>query len=183
MAVSSSPVLLMVDGYNVIGAWSDLAQIRDRDGLEFARQDLIAALINYAAIEGYKTEIVFDAHYQNTPGRSEIITPDVSVYYTAYAQTADTYIEKACAGFFSGNPTNLSRLIVATSDQAQKLTAIGYGAQWVSAQKLSAQVEQAKKRSQRQQRSRQRSRGRFLFNSLDEEAQKRLLEWRKKGQL
>jgi uncharacterized protein len=37
---ATSGSLLLVDGYNIIGAWSSLKKIRDRDGLEAARQEL-----------------------------------------------------------------------------------------------------------------------------------------------
>ncbi len=178
MPPSSRQALLLVDGYNIIGAWSYLQKTRDRDGLEFARRELIESLINYTAIEGHHTQVVFDAHYQNTPGYSEDHTSSLSVYYTAFAQTADTYIEKYCASFRRRVENDYQRLIVATSDRAQRLTVIGYGAEWLSAQRLAGEVEASSNKIIRKKRLNSSHAGRFLFNSLDAKAQQRLRDWR-----
>ena len=178
MASSPHRVLLLVDGYNIIGTWSCLKKTRDRHGLESARRELIEALINYTALQGYKTEIVFDAHYQKTPGTQEHHTPALSVYYTAFTQTADTYIEKICASFHRQQSFPCSRIIVATSDRAQRLTAIGYGAEWFSAQRLEAEVDLAARQVKRKHRPQKKSQGRFLFNSLDAKSQQLLAQWR-----
>lgn len=172
----SSPVLL-VDGYNIIGAWSELKSLRDRD-LESARDRLIEVLINYTASKGYETHIVFDAHFQATPKFRETPTDYLSIYYTAYGETADTYIEKFCANNSRQGKMVQQRLIVATSDRAQQLTVSGYGAQWLSARQLEQDVHFAKGRVKTKQRSRPKPQGRFLFNSLDPKAQKQLSKLR-----
>lgn len=170
----------MVDGYNVIGCWSNLKQRRDRDGLEAARLELVEALVNYSAFQGYETQVVFDAHSQNTPTYSEDITNYLSVCYTDFGQTADTYIEKFCASFHHCKLCRpCKRLIVATSDRAQQLTVIGYGAEWMSSQQLASDVEFVVRRVRRKHRPQKQSGGRFLFNCLDAQAQQRLAEWRK----
>ena len=174
---ASDQTSLLVDGYNIIGAWSHLKKTSEFYGLEQARQDLTECLINYTASQGYKTQVVFDAHYQNTPGYQEHCTDALSIYYTAWAQTADTYIEKICASRRNYSLT-ASRLIVATSDRAQQLTVVGYGAEWMSAQGLKKDVELVARQSRRKQRP-QKSRGRFLFHSLDAKAQQRLEKLRR----
>ena len=178
MATSPRRTLLLVDGYNIIGTWSSLQQTRDRHGLESARRELVEVLINYTAHKGYETKVVFDSHYQRTPSNQEQYTPALSVYYTAFAQSADTYIEKICATFYRQTPTRPSRLIVATSDRAQQLTILGYGAEWLSAQRLAREVETTARQISKKQRPRQRTSGRFLFNSLDAKARQRLAQWR-----
>ncbi len=172
MPPSSSPALLLVDGYNVIGAWTDLKRIKDRYGLEDARRELVESLINYTASIGYQTQIVFDAHYQNTPSYRENYNKQLSVYYTAFAETADTYIEKFCASFYRYQDKS-SRLLVATSDRAQSLVITGYGAEWLSSQKLLTEIEQSAFK-RKHKRPEKQSQGRFLFNSLDSKAQQRL---------
>jgi uncharacterized protein len=171
--------LLLVDGYNIIGAWSALKETRDRDGLESARRELVEALIDYTAYEGLKTQIVFDSHYQKTPGSQEDYTPSVSVYFTAFSQTADTYIEKVCASFRHQQSVGTSRIIVATSDRAQRLTAIGYGAEWMSAQRLATEVEVSTLKIHKKHRPKKPAQGRFLFHSLDPQAKQRLSQWRR----
>src|SRR4028118_2103742 len=174
MPHSPSQAILLVDGYNVIGTWSYLKKTRDRDGLEAARQELVEALINYSAFQGYETQVVFDAHAQNTPTYHEALTNHLSVCYTDFGQTADTYIEKFCASFRFTIGYKTQRLIVATSDRAQQLTVVGYGAEWMSCQQLASDVELTACRAMRKQRPQKQSRGRFLVNSLDAQAQQRL---------
>jgi predicted RNA-binding protein with PIN domain len=166
--------LLLVDGYNVIGAWPSLKKVCDRHGLEPAREKLIEALIDYTHHQGYQTRIVFDAYCQDTPGNHERYTSHLSVYFTAHAQTADTYIEKTCADFWRDRGASFSRIIVATSDNAQKLTVMGYGAECVSAQRLEVEVDLTGRRIKDHQRPRQTARGRFLFHSLDSKVQQKL---------
>jgi predicted RNA-binding protein with PIN domain len=57
---SQLPVML-VDGYNVIGAWKELSVIRDTDSLDRARNALTEKMINYSAVERYDATLVFDA--------------------------------------------------------------------------------------------------------------------------
>ena len=177
MSLHSYQALLLVDGYNVIGAWSSLKTTRDRHGLDLARKDLVEALINYSAFKDFQTQIVFDAHYQNQPANREVITPYLSVYYTDFCQTADTYIEKTCA--LHRHQVPVTRLIVATSDRAQRLTAIGYGAECMSSIQLAHDLESVARRSRRKGKPQKKSSGRFLFNSLDPKSQQRLSELRK----
>ena len=181
--MSSSPyqAILLVDGYNIIGDWPELKKSRDRHGLEAARYELVEALINYTASVAYRTKVVFDAHYQDTPRSTETHTAALSVHYTAFAETADTYIEKYCATFSRKKYQQEStRLIVATSDRAQQLTVVGYGAEWLSAPMLEREVEQAvqKTKSRTKKQTKNKPPGRFLFNALDPAAQKRLRQMR-----
>ncbi|PSB06256.1 RNA-binding protein [Pleurocapsa sp. CCALA 161] len=181
MSPSSHQAILLVDGYNIIGDWSDLKQSRDRHGLEAARYELVECLINYSAAVAYRTKVVFDAHYQDTPRSSEIHTSALSVHYTAFAETADTYIEKFCATFARKKYQQEStRLIVATSDRAQQLTVVGYGAEWLSAPMLEREVGLAvqKTKSKTKKQTKRKPPGRFLFNTLDPAAQKRLKQMR-----
>lgn len=174
-----SQAVFLVDGYNVIGAWPSLQKARNRHGLEAARDKLIEALVNYSACEGLETQIIFDAQYQATSGNCEAITSHLSVHFTEFGQTADTYIEIFCASFRRKLSLPPRRLIVATSDRAQRLTVVGYGAEWMSAQQLVYDVELKARRLLSQHRSPKQSPSRFLVNSLDAKAQQRLAELRK----
>ena len=179
MTPPSPSAILLVDGYNIIGAWPSLLHARDRKGLEAARWQLVEAMINYSAFEGFNTQVVFDAHYRDSPGNSEIITENVSVHFTDFGQTADTFIEKICADIRQELRSFQRRLIVATSDRAHQQTVTGYGAEWMSAYKLVCEVEatsQGIKRKHNKPRS--HSAGRFLANSLDAKSRARLAELR-----
>lgn len=191
MPPSRKQAVLLVDGYNVIGAWTDLhdsqrqtraqckknrnpLQSGSKEDLEAARSKLVEELINYSAYEDYETKVVFDAYSRDAPAYYEIITPNLSIHYTDFLETADTYIEKFCAAFRHDLQYSASRLIVATSDRAQQLTAIGFGAEWISSLQLISEVDFSAKRSKRRHHPQKQSSGRFLFNSLDSKAQARL---------
>lgn len=178
MATHPPQAFLLVDGYNIIGNWTSLKQTRDRHGLEPARRELVEMLINYTAHKGYEAEVVFDAQYCKTPSIKEKFTPNLAVCYTAFAETADTYIEKLCAGFSrKANPAP-SRIIVATSDRAQRLTVVGYGAEWLSAQRLGNEVDSTIRHLTKRQQTPQPMSGRFLASSLDSRVRQRLSQLR-----
>ncbi|BAY65388.1 hypothetical protein NIES22_54930 [Calothrix brevissima NIES-22] len=179
MSRPSSPAVLLVDGYNIIGAWSCLKRTRDHAGLEAARGELVETMTSYSSFQGYDTQIVFDAQYQNAASNKEIITELLSVHYTDFGQTADTYIEKLCASLrYEIAQSRLSRVIVATSDRAQQLMVQGYGAEWLSAQQLCGEVEMTVCRMRHKYQSRKKSNSRFLANSIDAKSRERLAELR-----
>ncbi|MGA7937265.1 MAG: NYN domain-containing protein [Kovacikia sp.] len=174
----SPQALLLVDGYNVVGLWADLRQVRDREGLEASRRQLVEVLTNYSAYQGFDTKVVFDSQYRNTSCNREVITPNLSIHYTDFGQTADTFIEKTCANFRYDLRKFHQRLIVATSDRAQQLTVVGYGAEWMSAERLAADVAAVTQRVQRRQKAAKKPSSRFLAHSLDPIAQQRLAQLR-----
>jgi hypothetical protein len=178
MPYSTPQAILLVDGYNVIGAWFSLKRVRDREGLEAARRELVESLVGYSAFQGFDTQLIFDAQYQATSSSREVVTPNLAVVYTDFLQTADSYIEQTCAKFRNDLRKFEQRLIVATSDRAQQLTVVGYGAEWMSAQRLQTDVEVIANRVQHRQQSKGRSSKRFLSNSLDPVAQQRLSRMR-----
>ncbi|RCJ41961.1 RNA-binding protein [Nostoc minutum NIES-26] len=179
MPPSILSAVLLVDGYNIIGAWPCLKKTRDRDGLEAARWELVEAMTNYSAFRGYETQIVFDAQYHNASSNKEIITELLSIHFTDFGQTADTYIEKVCASLRPHiTPSQVSRVIVATSDRAQQLTVQGYGAEWLSAQQLCGEVEATVCRMRQKYQPRKQSKSRFLASAIDAKARQRLAELR-----
>ncbi|KJH69389.1 NYN domain-containing protein [Aliterella atlantica] len=171
--------VLLVDGYNAIGSWSDLKKTRDCVGLEAARWELVEALVNYSALQNYATQVVFDAQYQNSCSHQEVISEHLSVHFTDFGQTADTYIEKSCASLRPYmRQSHLCRLIVATSDRVQQLVVVGYGAEWMSAQQLNYEVEATLKKSRYKHKQRKQSSSRFLANSIDAKARQKLAQMR-----
>jgi predicted RNA-binding protein with PIN domain len=179
MSRSIISAVLLVDGYNIIGSWPCLKKTRDGAGLEAARGELVETMTSYSAFQGYETQIIFDAQYQNAASNKEVITELLSVYYTDFGQTADTYIEKACAAFRHQVAQSLiSRVIVATSDRAQQLMVQGYGAEWLSAQQLCGEVEATVCRMRHRYQPRKQSKSRFLAHAIDAKARERLAELR-----
>ena len=177
MAGKSSQAILLVDGYNIIGAWAHLANLKAAQGFDAARENLVATLANFSAYQGYETWVVFDAYEQRTPASQEDITPYLSVHYTGFGQTADSYIESACAKFRNDARKFTQRLIVATSDSVHRQTVVGYGAEGISALQLEGEVAKTSQKVKRRQKSSKQRSGR-VFSVLNPKVQEQLTRMR-----
>jgi len=85
--------MTIVDGYNVIWAWSSLREIAEFS-LEKARETLMDILSNYVAFTKTELTLVFDAYLVPDGAGSEILHDGYRIIYTKENQTADAYIEK-----------------------------------------------------------------------------------------
>ena len=177
MASKPSQAILLVDGYNIIGAWPSLIAINQHQGLDAAREALIAHLANYSAYQEFETWAVFDAYEQRTPASAEKITHHLSVHYTGFGQTADSYIERSCAKFRNDARKFTQRLIVATSDNVHRQTVVGYGAEAISALQLQNEVISAGRQVQRRQKAKKKRSGR-VFANLNPDVQAQLTKMR-----
>jgi len=177
MAKQSTDAILVIDGYNIIGACPDLRQVRDRNSLEDSRHRLAEHLMSYGALGGYHIWLVFDAYDTRGPASVDRRTETLQIHYTPLGQTADTYIEKLCADFRYDVRRFQQRLIVATSDRAQRLMVVGYGAEWMSAQHLLRDMTQQQRQMHQRKKPRQRPSGR-LSHALDPVAHQRLSQMR-----
>ena len=59
--------ILIVDGYNVIFAWTHLKKLA-HESLEHARMELRDRLLNYGKFKGYEVILVFDGKYTKSGG-------------------------------------------------------------------------------------------------------------------
>ncbi len=177
MAAKPSQAILLVDAYNIIGAWTDLAGLKETQGLDAAREALVAVLANYSACQEYETWAVFDAYEQRSPASQQKITSYLSVHYTGYGQTADSYIEMACSKFRNDARKFTKRLIVATSDNVHRQTVIGYGAEAISAFHLESEVASTTQQVRAKQKAPKKRSGR-VFTSLKPDVQARLARMR-----
>lgn len=113
---------LLVDGYNVIFANDEMAQLA-RENLDLARNRLCDILCNYQGYRGIEVIAVFDAYkIKGNPGSVETLH-NIHVVYTKEAETADMYIEKVTRDLGRHN-----RVRVATSDGLEQLIILGHGA-------------------------------------------------------
>ena len=71
---------LIVDGYNIIFAWPELAALKDAS-LQDARELLIATLADYAAMTRQKVTVVFDSHRRPDAEASEHNVSGVQVVW------------------------------------------------------------------------------------------------------
>lgn len=135
--------ILLVDGYNIIGAWPELQRLKAND-LEGARDLLIAKMAEYQAFTGYKVIVVFDAHL--VPGVQQVYNQhDVTVVFTNENETADEKIEQLVIEL----KDVLTQLHVATSDYAEQKAIFGQGALRKSARELLIEMEKIDKSIER----------------------------------
>lgn len=135
---------LLVDGYNVLYAWSEPGSLT-AETFDTAREKLIERLIGFNGYRGLKLIVVFDAYrVKGNPGDIEQ-AHGITVVYTKEAETADTFIEKASYRLArEGGKTR--RVRVATGDRAEQLIIIGNGAFRMSAAELKQEVEETEAR-------------------------------------
>ena len=78
--------LLLVDGYNVIGAWN--VPREEHLTIEQARERLVHLIADYAGYSGEEVVVVFDGHYTDRPTRSHMMMHGVEVVFTRHAESA-----------------------------------------------------------------------------------------------
>ncbi len=122
--------VLVVDGYNIIGAWEELQKLKEKD-IGQARDRLIERMAEYQSYSGFRVIIVFDAYYVKGI-ESKHKSYKVEVIYTKENETADECIERLVKGL--KNVKN--QVYVATSDYAEQRTIFGRGALRKSAREL-----------------------------------------------
>mgnify|MGYP003375516920 FL=1 len=136
MSLVRSDDYLLVDGYNIIFAWDELADLA-KDDLSAARETLVNILSSYQGVKKCRTILVFDAYrVKDNPGSVEK-RAGIHVVFTKEAETADMYIEKA-----SYDLARAHRVKVATSDALEQVIILGHGAERMSANDLKWEVAQ-----------------------------------------
>ncbi len=128
---------LLVDGYNIIFSWEDLADLARHD-MGAARDKLKDILSDYQGTTGLHIILVFDAYrVQGFPGQSGR-WHNIDVVFTREAETADQYIEKTAN--VMGRRYNVT---VATSDGTEQVIIRSEGCALLSARDLKADIEHA----------------------------------------
>ena len=130
---------LIVDGYNIIFAWDDLAETAKSD-LEAARRQLCDRLVSYAGYKKCRLVVVFDGYkVKGNPGEKQLLH-GVQVVYTKEDETADAYIEALVAQI--GNNYSVR---VATSDSLVQLSSLRSGVLRMPARELLQELEETEK--------------------------------------
>jgi predicted RNA-binding protein with PIN domain len=126
--------VLLVDGYNIIGAWPELRKLKQTN-LSAARDRLIEIMAEYQGYTDYKVIIVFDAHFVKGI-QKKYNHHQVEVIFTKENESADELIEKMAIKM-----NNLKTQIhVATSDYTEQWQIFGQGALRISARELLTEV-------------------------------------------
>ena len=134
--VQPLPEYLLVDGYNIIFAWDELREL-SRISIDAARQALIEILENYQGFRKCEVIAVFDAYKVKGGKEHTEKQGNVTVVFTAEAETADTYIERA-----TYQMKRKYNVRVATSDRLEQMIILGNDAMRVSASEFQEEVAQ-----------------------------------------
>ena len=126
--------LYIVDGYNVIFAWDELAGTAEHD-LDTARRDLLNILSNYQAFTRREMIVVFDAYNVKGDGERKEDVNGLHVVFTKEGELADTYIEKLI--YEIGKDYNVRAV---TSDGLIQLQAVRSGVLRLSAREFREEI-------------------------------------------
>jgi len=130
---------LIVDGYNIIFAWEELAEAAKSD-LDAARRQLCDTLSSYAGFKKCRVVLVFDGYkVKGNPGEKGNFH-NIQLVYTKENETADAYIEALAAQIGKNYAVR-----VATSDGLVQLSSLRSGVLRMSARELKEEIEVAKK--------------------------------------
>ena len=130
---------IIVDGYNIIFSWSDLAELA-RGDIDAARRKLCDELSSFAGFTKCRLVVVFDGWKQKgNPGEKSQFH-NIQVVYTKEGQTADAYIEALAAEI--GNNYSVR---VASSDSLVQISSFRSGVLRMSARELMEEVEAVRK--------------------------------------
>ena len=126
---------LVVDGFNVIHAWPELAILAETD-FQQAQEKLMEILANYAAFTRTETILVFDA-YKVKGGKGERFNyHGVRVVYTKENETGDAYIERLLHDIGKNEQVR-----IVTSDNLIQVSALRSGVMRQSAREFGEEID------------------------------------------
>lgn len=135
----SEYVRILVDGYNLLHVWTDLAPDHPRYSQE-ARAELTYFLQQYQDESGTPVSVIFDgnpAFNQSSPGKKKKKKPgktstgdgesDVEVVYSPAGMSADNVIERVAYRL-----KEYGKVLVVTNDSLEKSVVHSFGAHSIS---------------------------------------------------
>ncbi|MGB9792427.1 MAG: NYN domain-containing protein [Thermacetogeniaceae bacterium] len=131
--------LLLVDGYNVLNAWPELARLASED-LEHARERLISCLSEFHALSGLNILVVFDAHNVKGGVEREEEKGGIKVVYTKEGETADQWIERFAARYRTNPQREAVPLFVTTFDWLEQRIVAAQGAYRITPAELRSEL-------------------------------------------
>jgi predicted RNA-binding protein with PIN domain len=165
--------LLIVDGYNIIGAWPELQKLKDTE-LEGARDKLIHILAEYQSFSGMKVYLVFDAY--KVPGLGKkYMQSKLRVLYTKEKETADELIERLVTQLMGRR----KQIYVATSDMIEQHVIFGKGALRLPAGELLTKIRQSQNELRVRIREETHSKRNTFDNNLKNEIKDLFEKWRR----
>ena len=165
--------LLLVDGYNVIGAWT--VPQREHLTIEESRDRLIHMIADYAGYSGEEVIVVFDGHYTDRPMSTCSVQYGIQVVFTKHGESADNYIEASCAA-----APKWRKVRVATSDSVEQTVTMGRGAVRISSREFLMELSQVRTQGKRRGSGLPVSRGDLLTRLTPE--QREIFDRMRKGE-
>ena len=129
--------LLIVDGYNVIGAWDEAE--RGQWTLDECRDRLQQQLEEYSGYSGEEIVLVFDGYQSGRRLSTEESYGALTLVFTRHGETADSYIERLVA-----STPRYRQVRVATSDGLEQSQILSTGATRLTSRELLAEMRQAR---------------------------------------
>ena len=124
---------IIVDGYNLIRQWPELAML-DRADLEEGREALLRELAAYRRSKGHEITVVFDGRERGGVAGSPSRAAGVLVRYSRQGETADEVIGRLAA-------EGRERAVVVSSDRAVMGEARRHGAACLSSAEFLDRLE------------------------------------------
>ena len=136
--MAADRTFLLVDGNNVIYAWSDLKDLHRR-GNGLAHERLKHLLGNYQDVSGVRVVLVFDGRGDRINAPEKKDEHEVQVFYSDSSSTADDIIERLSAKYASRY-----RMTVATDDHAEQNMVLSLGAEVITSDGLRDLLENSR---------------------------------------
>lgn len=129
--------LLIVDGYNVIGAWKEAGKLGWT--MDEARDRLMHQLMDYSGYTGEEVVLVFDGYKSERVTDTEEKHGLLTLVFTKHGETADSYIERMVV------QAPKYRLVrVATSDGHEQSMVLGAGGIRMTSRELLREMRQSR---------------------------------------
>ncbi|PKR76615.1 hypothetical protein CEY16_14745 [Halalkalibacillus sediminis] len=165
-------IVLVVDGYNMIGDWPELQALKDHR-LEEARYRLVEMLAEYQAYTDHRVIVVFDAYSVRGLERKKL-NHKVEVIFTKENETADECIERLIKQLKNVK----TKVYVATSDFTEQRTVFSQGALRKSARELLIDVKEIEKNINKDLHKQSNNRPKAKI-PLSEDVLKQFEKWRR----
>ena len=138
--------LLIVDGYNVIGAWREAE--RKAWSLDECRDRLMRQLEDYRGASGEEIVLVFDGYQSDRRVRTEEVHGNLTLVFTKHGETADSYIERIVA-----QTPKYRTVRVATSDGLEQSQILFTGATRLTSRELLVELRHMRETTMNAHRS------------------------------
>jgi hypothetical protein len=127
---------IIIDGYNVIRQWPELARL-DRTDLQSGREAFLHEVQRYRRARGHRITVVFDGRVAGGFSEGVGSAGGIDIRFSRRGETADAVIARLVAEGGSG-------VVVVSSDHEVAAAARRHGAAWLPSADFVAKLEAAR---------------------------------------